>query len=223
MRATHSVRYLPLALVVLLLLLPGLANAHVLDVDLSKLSRTDIFFTYLKLGYTHILPLGIDHVLFVLCLYLLEPRLKPVLWQATAFTVAHSITLGLAMYGVVSPPASLIEPLIALSILFVAIENIVVEHLNPWRIVVVFGFGLLHGLGFAGALTGLGLPPNMFIESLVAFNIGVELGQISVIALAWLLIGRWAADKPWYKRRVLVPASVLIAIMAAYWTFERLS
>ena len=221
MRATRLVRYLPLTAA--LLLLPLLAGAHVLDVDLSKLSRTDVFFTYLQLGYTHILPLGIDHVLFVLSLYLLEPRLKPVLWQATAFTVAHSITLGLAMYGVVSPPASLIEPLIALSILFVAIENIVVERLNPWRIVVVFGFGLLHGLGFAGALTGLGLPPNMFAESLVAFNIGVELGQISVILLAWLLIGRWAAGKPWYKRRILVPASILIALLAAYWTFERLS
>ncbi|WP_242478738.1 HupE/UreJ family protein [Hymenobacter lapidiphilus] len=221
MHATRLVRCLPL--IAALLLLPGLAGAHVLDVDLSKLSRTDVFFTYLKLGYTHILPLGIDHVLFVLCLYLLEPRLKPVLWQATAFTVAHSITLGLAMYGVVSPPASLIEPLIALSILFVAIENIVVEHLNPWRIVVVFGFGLLHGLGFAGALTGLGLPSTMFVESLVAFNVGVELGQVSVIVLAWLLIGRWAADKPWYKRRILVPASVAIALMAAYWTFERLS
>ncbi|MBT2558929.1 HupE/UreJ family protein [Hymenobacter sp. ISL-91] len=221
MRAIRLARFLPL--LVALLLLPGMAGAHVLDEDLSKLSRTDIFLTYLQLGYTHILPLGIDHVLFVLCLYLLEPRLKPVLWQATAFTVAHSITLGLAMYGVVSPPASLIEPLIALSILFVALENIVVEHLNPWRIVVVFGFGLLHGLGFAGALTGLGLPPNMFVESLVAFNIGVELGQVSVILLAWLLIGRWAAGKPWYKRRILVPASVVIALMAAYWTFERLS
>ena len=206
-----------------LLLLPGLAAAHVIDADLSKLSRTDVFFTYLKLGYTHILPLGLDHVLFVLSLYLLEPRLKPVLWQATAFTVAHSITLGLAMYGIVSPPTSLVEPLIALSILFVAIENIVVAKLNPWRIVVVFGFGLLHGLGFAGALTSLGLPRNMFVESLVAFNVGVELGQISVILLAWLLIGRWAADKPWYKRRVLVPASVAIGLMAAYWTFERLS
>ncbi|RSK46746.1 HupE/UreJ family protein [Hymenobacter perfusus] len=208
---------------VALLLLPGLAVAHVLDTDLSKLSRTDVFFTYLKLGYTHILPLGIDHVLFVLSLYLLEPRLKPVLWQATAFTVAHSITLGLAMYGVVSPPASLVEPLIALSILFVAIENIVVARLNPWRIVVVFGFGLLHGLGFAGALTGLGLPQSMFLESLVAFNVGVELGQVSVILLAWLLIGRWAANKPWYKRRVLIPASVAIGLMAAYWTIERLS
>lgn len=221
MRSVRSFRVL--LAVAGLLLLPGLAAAHVIDADLSKLSRTDVFFTYLKLGYTHILPLGLDHVLFVLSLYLLEPRLKPVLWQATAFTVAHSITLGLAMYGVVSPPTSLVEPLIALSILFVAIENIVVAKLNPWRIVVVFGFGLLHGLGFAGALTSLGLPRNMFVESLVAFNVGVELGQISVILLAWLLIGRWAADKPWYKRRVLVPASVAIGLMAAYWTFERLS
>jgi hypothetical protein len=218
-----SVRFIRYVLPAALLLLPGLAAAHVLDADLSKLSRTDVFLTYLQLGYTHILPLGIDHVLFVLSLYLLEPRLKPVLWQATAFTVAHSITLGLAMYGVVSPPASLVEPLIALSILFVAIENIVVKRLNPWRIVVVFGFGLLHGLGFAGALTGLGLPRTMFVESLVAFNVGVELGQISVILLAWLLIGRWAANKPWYKRRVLVPASVAIGLLAAYWTIERLS
>ncbi|MET4105353.1 HupE/UreJ family protein [Hymenobacter sp. UYP22] len=218
-----SVRLIRYILPAALLLLPGLAAAHVLDADLSKLSRTDVFLTYLQLGYTHILPLGLDHVLFVLSLYLLEPRLKPVLWQATAFTVAHSITLGLAMYGVVSPPASLVEPLIALSILFVAIENIVVERLNPWRIVVVFGFGLLHGLGFAGALTSLGLPRAMFVESLVAFNVGVELGQVSVILLAWVLIGRWAAHKPWYKRRVLVPASVAIGLLAAYWTIERLS
>ena len=115
------------------------------------------------------------------------------------------------------------EPLIALSILFVAIENIVVERLNPWRVVVVFGFGLLHGLGFAGALTSLGLPRAMFVESLVAFNVGVELGQVAVILLAWVLVGRWAADKPWYKRRVLVPTSVAIGLLAAYWTIERLS
>ncbi|WP_246008868.1 HupE/UreJ family protein [Hymenobacter metallilatus] len=218
-----AVRYLRYVLPAALLLLPGLASAHVLDADLSKLSRTDVFLTYLKLGFTHILPLGFDHVLFVLSLYLLEPRLKPVLWQATAFTVAHSITLGLAMYGVVSPPPTLVEPLIALSILFVAIENIVVERLNPWRVVVVFGFGLLHGLGFAGALTSLGLPRAMFVESLVAFNVGVELGQVAVILLAWVLVGRWAADKPWYKRRVLVPTSVAIGLLAAYWTIERLS
>jgi hypothetical protein len=203
------------------LLLPRLAAAHVLDVDVSKLSRTDIISTYLKLGYTHILPLGLDHILFVLSIFFLEPRLKPVLWQATAFTVAHSITLGLAMYGLISPPASIVEPVIALSILFVAIENIVADKLNPWRVVIVFGFGLIHGMGFASVLTGLGLPRSMFVESLVSFNVGVELGQVTVILLAWLLVGRWFADKPWYKQRVVVPVSVVIGLVAAYWTVER--
>lgn len=208
-------------LVPLLLLVPGLAGAHVLDVDLSKLSRTDILQTYLKLGFTHILPLGLDHILFVLSIFFLEPRLKPVLWQATAFTVAHSITLGLAMYGVISPPTAVVEPIIALSILFVAIENIITDRLNPWRVAIVFGFGLIHGLGFASALTSLGLPRNLFFESLIAFNVGVELGQVSVILLAWALVGRWFGQKPWYKRRVVVPASVAIGLMAAYWTVER--
>ena len=128
-------------LVLGLLLAAHPALAHVIDKDLSKLSRTEVFWEYLQVGYTHILPLGLDHILFVVSLYILEPRLKPVLWQATAFTVAHSITLGLAMYGLISPPPAIVEPIIALSILFVAIENILVRHLNPWRLVIVFGLG----------------------------------------------------------------------------------
>ena len=195
--------------------------AHVLNTDLSKLSRTEIYWTYLQLGFTHILPLGFDHLLFILSLYILEPRLKPVLWQATAFTLAHSITLGSAMYGLVQPPSAVIEPIIALSILFVALENIIADRFNPWRVAIVFGFGLVHGLGFASALTGLGLPTKDYFGSLVAFNAGVELGQVAVILLAWALVGRWAADKIWYKARVVVPVSVAIGLVAAYWTVER--
>ena len=202
-------------------LVPSEAAAHVLDKDLSKLSRTEIFGTYLQLGYLHILPLGLDHILFVLSIFFLEPRLKPVLLQATAFTLAHSITLGLAMYGLIHPPAAIVEPVIALSILFVAIENIFSEKLNPWRILVVFGFGLIHGMGFASALTSLGLPKKAFFESLIAFNVGVELGQVSVILLAWALVGHWFAGKPWYQRRIVIPASVAIGLVAAYWTVER--
>lgn len=205
----------------MLLLAAQPAAAHVLDVDLSKLSRTEIFWTYLQLGFTHILPLGLDHILFVLSLYILEPRLKPVLLQATAFTLAHSITLGLAMYGMVKPPADVVEPIIALSIVFVALENIITDRLNPWRVAVVFGFGLVHGLGFASALTGLGLPQKDYFGSLVSFNVGVELGQVAVILLAWALVGRWAARKAWYKARVVVPVSVVIGLIATYWTIER--
>ena len=209
------------AVLLLALLATHPAAAHIIDKDLSRLSRTEIFWTYLQLGYTHILPLGLDHILFVLSIFFLEPRLKPVLTQATAFTLAHSITLGLAMYGIIRPPTQIVEPVIALSILFVAIENIFSDRLSPWRILIVFGFGLIHGMGFASALTSLGLPKKSFFESLIAFNVGVELGQASVILLAWALVGFWFANRPWYHRRVVIPASVAIGLVAAYWTVQR--
>jgi len=216
-----------LALGLGLLALP--AAAHVIDADLSKLSRTEVLGTYLRLGYEHILklgpdylPLGLDHILFIVSLYILEPRLKPVLWQATAFTVAHSLTLGLAMYGLIQPPSSVVEPIIALSIVFVALENIITKRLSPWRLAIVFGFGLIHGMGFASVLTGLGLPRRHYIGSLISFNVGVELGQVTVILLCWLLVGRWAAGRPWYRARVVVPVSAAIGLLAAYWTVERL-
>ncbi|WP_400193496.1 HupE/UreJ family protein [Hymenobacter sp. B81] len=204
-----------------LLLVPLLAEAHKLNTDLSKLSRTDIVLGYLEVGFTHILPLGLDHILFILGLFVLDPRLKPVLWQATAFTLAHSITLGLAAAGKVAPLPSVVEPLIALSILFVAVENLLTDRLQPWRVALVFGFGLLHGLGFAGVLAEIGLPRHAFAEALISFNVGVELGQVAVILLAWLLVGRWFGRKPWYKQRVLVPVSLLIGAVALWWTVER--
>ena len=207
-------------ILVTLFLLPQVAIAH--GVDLTGVSGKDVAFIYLKLGYTHIIPLGLDHILFVVCLFFLSPKLKTVLWQATAFTVAHSITLGLAMYGLISPPTYIVEPIIALSIMFVAIENIISDKLRPSRIVTVFAFGLIHGMGFASVLTDLGLPKDKFVTSLLAFNGGVELGQITVILLAWLLIGKWFNKKPWYKKRVVIPISAIIAVIALYWTIERI-
>src|SRR5262249_14305703 len=144
---------------------------------------------YLKLGFTHILPHGLDHMLFVLGIYLLSRRARSVLWQVSAFTVAHSITLGLSMYGVVSVSPRIVEPLIALSIAYVAIENIFLSELKPWRVALVFAFGLLHGLGFAGALKELGLPRSEFVSALLTFNAGVEAGQLAVIATAFGLVG----------------------------------
>jgi HupE / UreJ protein len=202
------------------LLLPQIASAHAIT-DLSSFSRTDVGLIYLKLGYTHILPLGLDHILFVVCLFFLSTKLKTIIWQATAFTVAHSITLGLAMYGWISPPTYIVEPVIALSIMFVAIENIISDQLKPSRIVIVFAFGLIHGMGFASALTGLGLPKNQFLTSLITFNVGVELGQITIIILAWLLIGKWFNKKTWYRQRIVIPISAVIALIALYWTIER--
>src|SRR5258705_6141540 len=160
----------------------------------------------------------IRHVLFILGLFLLSPKLKTLLWQATAFTVAHTITLGLAMTGKISPAPSVIEPLIALSIAFVAAENILLSELKWWRIAVVFGFGLLHGCGFASALQELGLPEKNFFFSLISFNAGVEFGQITVIAMAYLLIGKWFGEKQWYKKRIVIPVSLMISAVALYWT-----
>src|SRR4029079_8833730 len=178
---------------------------------------------YLALGFTHILPRGLDHVLFVLGIFFFATRLKPVLAQVTAFTLAHSITLGLSIYGIFSLPSSIVEPLIALSIVYVAVENVLRPRLTPWRVAVVFCFGLLHGLGFAGALRELALPRSQFLLALVTFNVGVELGQLTVIALAFLLVASWARKESWYRARVVVPASVAIAAIGLFWTVQRVA
>ncbi len=196
--------------------------AHVIVQELDKLSVTDAAWVYLKLGYTHILPLGLDHILFVLSLFMLSPKLKPLLWQATAFTVAHSITLGLSMYHIISPPANIVEPLIALSILYVSLENIFSPRLKASRIGIVFLFGLVHGMGFAGALGKLGLPQDAYLLSLVMFNIGVELGQLTIILAAYFLLGKWFGNKSYYRRLIVIPASAVIAIVSAVWTVQRL-
>jgi len=194
-------------------------------IDLSRTftrpTRLEIVRQYLWLGYTHILPKGLDHILFVLGLFLLSPRIRTLLLQVTAFTIAHSITLGLSMYGIVSLPSRVVEPLIAFSIAYVAIENLVTRELKPWRIALVFMFGLLHGLGFAGVLRELGLPRNEFLTALLTFNLGVEFGQLSVIAAAALAVGAFMM-KPWYRRAIVIPASCAIAAIGVYWTVTRL-
>lgn len=172
-------------------------------------------------GFLHILPEGLDHILFVLGLFFFSTLFRPLLLQVTAFTIAHSITLGLAMYGVFSLPARVVEPLIALSIAVVAAENIFFRKMRPSRFFIVFAFGLIHGLGFAGVLQGLGLPEGEFLKVLISFNVGVEFGQLAVIALA-AAGSFWMWNKPWYFKRVVVPVSVLIAAIGLYWFIERL-
>jgi hydrogenase/urease accessory protein HupE len=183
-------------------------------------TRGEIIVQYLKLGFTHILPKGLDHILFVLGLFLLSRRLKPLLLQVTAFTIAHTVTLALSIYGVVSLPSSIVEPLIALSIVFVAVENIFTTELRRPRVILVFAFGLLHGLGFAGVLSELGLPRAEFLPALLSFNLGVEAGQLAVISLASLAVGLFR-QRSWYRRAVVVPASGLIAAVGLYWSIQR--
>jgi len=177
---------------------------------------------YIVYGFEHILPKGLDHILFILGLFLFSIKFKPLLWQVTMFTVAHTITLGLAMNGIISLPANIVEPLIALSIAYVGVENVFSKKLHNSRLLLVFAFGLLHGLGFASVLADFGMPDDAFATALISFNIGVELGQLTIIVSAFLLVGYWFSKKSWYKQRITNPASIIIAAVALYWFIERL-
>jgi len=195
------------------------------------------FMSYVPVGFDHILPKGLDHILFVLGLFFLSTRWAPLLWQVTAFTLAHTVTLALGALGWVNIPGSIVEPIIAASIVYVAVENVFMQgKMSRWRPFIIFGFGLLHGLGFASVLGDFGLPQGQFIPALIGFNVGVELGQLTVVALAALLLlfcvrlARRAnlpeaeapvTHYPVMFRAVSLPASLIIAVIGAYWCVER--
>ncbi|TDH28888.1 HupE/UreJ family protein [Segetibacter sp. 3557_3] len=208
-------------LVLVLVLACSNLYAHTINYVLEKAPTNDVIWFYLKLGFNHIIPEGFDHILFVIGLCLLGNKLKVILWQATAFTVAHSLTLALSMKSVIVAPGEIVEPIIALSILFVAVENILISGLKPWRIILVFLFGLIHGLGFASSLNEIGLPRNKFLTSILSFNVGVELGQVAVILAVYLLLVIPFGKKEAYRKWVVYPLSALIAVIACYWTIER--
>lgn len=179
-----------------------------------------VFLTYLRLGFTHIVPKGLDHILFVVGLFLLSVRWSALLYQITAFTLAHSVTLALSMQGVVSLPGRFVETLIAISIAWVAVENIATSKLMPWRVAVVFAFGLLHGLGFASVLGELGMPEGRFLAALLAFNIGVEVGQLGVVATAFAITARFR-QLAGYRRWVVLPCSAAIGATGLWWAVAR--
>ena len=197
-------------------------NAEKVGGCASKVTHWQAFKNYLQVGFVHIVPKGLDHILFVVGLFLLSTHLRPLLIQVTSFTLAHTVTLALGIYGIVSVPPSIVEPLIAASIIYVCLENIYSDKLSRWRPIIVFLFGLLHGLGFAGVLTEIGLSPDNFVTGLIGFNIGVEFGQLAVIAACFILVGYWFRNKSWYRQRITIPASMVIAVIAAYWFIERI-
>jgi hydrogenase/urease accessory protein HupE len=183
----------------------------------------DIALEYVGAGFDHIVPRGMDHILFVLGLFLFSTRMSPLLWQVTMFTVAHSITLGLAMLDILTLPARVVEPLIALSIAYVGIENLWHRRLHRGRLALVFAFGLLHGIGFASMLADFGMPEGAFLTALIGFNVGVEFGQLAILAVAYLAVGLWFGNRPYYRALVVVPGSLLIAIVGLLWTWDRLA
>jgi hypothetical protein len=195
---------------------------HPFELKVTALSSWEITLEYLKLGFIHVLPLGLDHILFILGIFFLNSNLKSVIVQCSVFTLAHSITLALSVMGHILPDSKVIEPIIALSIVFVALENLFHHQINSWRLLLIFVFGLIHGMGFANALKDIGLPETHFFNSLLAFNIGVELAQIAVILFAYFSVGKWFKNKEWYKKRIVLPISLAISAVAFYWTIERL-
>jgi len=200
----------------------------ILDAAGNERGFWSAFGLYVTIGVAHILPDGADHILFVLAVFLASVHLRALVIQISAFTVAHTVTLGLAATGVVTPSTAVVEPLIAFTIAFVAIENLVFGRMTVWRPVVVFGFGLIHGLGFAGFFGDLGLPPGQFWSALIGFNVGVEIGQLGVILVAANLglVLRRALDDPFgqarYRAWVVRPASALIGLTGLWWGITRL-
>ena len=188
---------------------------------LSAMSWSKKMYIFIKAGFEHIIPQGIDHILFVLGLFFSTLKLRSLILQVTAFTFAHSITLALAALGFVKLQLSVVEPLIFLSIVWVAFENTFFKKTTKWRPLVVFSFGLLHGLGFATLLTEYGLPKDNFISLLLAFNVGVEFGQLAVLLAAFMLI-RLIYLRREYKNQLKIPASILIGCTGLFWFIESL-
>ena len=186
---------------------------------LTAMPWVNKIYIFIKAGFEHIIPEGLDHILFVLGLFFSTIKLRSLILQVTAFTFAHSITLALASIGVVKLQLSLVEPLIFLSIIWVAVENTLFKKTTKWRPFVVFSFGLLHGLGFATLLTEYGLPKDNFISLLLAFNLGVEFGQLAVLLAAFILV-RLIFIKTDYKNQLKIPASILIGLVGLFWFFE---
>ncbi len=193
-----------------------------LDELFTRLPVHEVVLNYISIGFDHILPRGTDHILFIIGIFLLSVQLRPLLWQVTMFTIAHTITLGLAMTGYLDIPERIVQPLIALSIAWIGVENVFFPHLSRHRLAIVFGFGLLHGIGFADALADFGMPDGAFITALISFNIGVELGQIAIIGLCLLAFGLWFRNRDWYRTLFVIPASLFIAVVGLFWTFDRL-
>ena len=188
----------------------------------ERLSRGAQFFSYMLSGVYHIVPIGFDHILFIIGLYLVSNHLRSLIFQVSLFTFAHTITLGLASFEIINVSSAIVEPIIAASIIYIGLENYFEKERNNYRSVVIFAFGLLHGLGFAGVLSSLELLNQGILMPLLAFNIGVEVGQILVLIFCFISFGFWFKRKAWYHSRVVRPISSVLVLTGLFWLVERL-
>ena len=178
-------------------------------------------WSFMLQGALHVVPLGLDHLLFLLCMYLGAKSWRQLVWLVSLFTLAHSITLGIAAYRLVPVPTQWVEVLIVVSILWLAIGNLRDASRMAIKAPVILLFGLLHGLGFATALQALDIAPTGFLWTLLAFNIGVEIGQLGFIAGLALVLG-WALKQDWARQRVQIPLASSAVLVSSVWLVQRL-
>ena len=183
----------------------------------------DTFLEYIPVGFTHILPKGLDHILFVLGLLFLTPKIYPLVLQISIFTLAHTITLAISALKIITISSKIVEPLIAASIIYIAVENFFNSSLTKYRSITIFFFGLLHGLGFALVLSDIGYQSSKLILNLISFNLGIEAAQIFIILFLYILLGIKFSNKKYYKYIFQVPVSLFIALVGIYWFFERIN
>jgi hypothetical protein len=184
-----------------------------------------MFYKYITIGITHVLPGGVDHILFIISLFFLSPTLKAIIKQSLVFTVAHCITLLLGAFSIIPNWPDIIEPFIAFTILSTALLNLYTNksNISSYKYVMPFLFGLIHGLGFASALREIGIPKSEFVFALLSFNIGVEIAQIMIIGSLFYLVFKPFSNKAYYSNLIVYPINVIIAIVALYMFIERIA
>ena len=183
----------------------------------------EVIVKYIHSGIIHIVPAGLDHILFVIGLLAYGLSGRHLVFQVSLFTAAHTLTLGMASVGLIVVSGNIVEPLIALSIAWIGIENIrrKSDRFHPSRAVVVFAFGLLHGLGFASVLSDFGLPAGAFVLGLLSFNVGVEIGQLIIVVPIFLILKAMKPRKDTFRRRFQWPVSAIISGIGLFWVAER--
>ncbi len=191
----------------------------------NNFSKTFNSFTkFFVLGIQHIIPKGLDHILFIFGLFLFSSSLKKLISQITIFTIAHSITLIFVSLSLMKINPQIVEPIIALSIFYIGLENIFKKYIKEYlRYVVILFFGLLHGLGFALVLSDIGYRSTDLFINLISFNIGIEVAQISIVVVLYLLVALNFAKNKNYRIFFQVPTSILISSIGLYWFFERIN
>ena len=191
----------------------------------NNFSKTfNSFAKFFVLGIQHIIPKGLDHILFIFGLFLFSSSLKKLISQITIFTIAHSITLIFVSLSLMRINPQIVEPIIALSIVYIGLENIFKKYIKEYlRYVVILFFGLLHGLGFALVLSDIGYKSSDLFVNLISFNLGIEVAQISIVLVLYLLIALNFAKNKNYRIFFQVPSSILISSIGLYWFFERIN